>query len=223
MKIQGRRGPTCSCLKPLVSCFLSSPCASINAVEFVGGSHGDGVVWLFARINAHGTVVAKDCFWHLFAITSLTNTHSYNTPTPPNSTHSPLPKPPSLPPINSPHPRQLSLLIPRPNHGSQPPPRPHPNPSAHASKPYTASPCHHRADGTSTRTPARVRSWCPVPPLVRAVVSVEVSCNSEMSMRTDCRGHFGGAVRCQDEGEGCWEKICRGRRLLNRSTPPRGC
>lgn len=151
------------------------------------------------------------------------HTHSYNTPTPPNSTHSPLPKPPSLPPINSPHPRQLSLLIPRQNHGIQPPPRPHPNPSAHASKPYTASPCHHRADGPSTRTPARVRSWYPVPPLVRAVVSVEVSCNSEMSMRTDCRGHFGGAVRCQDEGEGCWEKICRGRKLLNRLTPPRGC
>lgn len=51
MKIQGRRGPTCSCLKPLVSCFLSSPCASINAVEFVGGSHGDGVVWLFGCLR----------------------------------------------------------------------------------------------------------------------------------------------------------------------------
>lgn len=59
------------------------------AVGFVRGSHGDGDVWLFVSINAHGIVVVKDCFWHMFANNSVKNTHScttYQTPSNSNTT-----------------------------------------------------------------------------------------------------------------------------------------
>lgn len=123
------------------------------AVGFVRGSHGDGDVWLFVSINAHGTVVVKDCFWHMFANNSVKNTHSctaYQTPS--NSNTTPTSSQPTIPTSNQ-----------QPSPSSTPPPYPSPKsshsasssvlappPWEHASKPYTASPCHP-AYSTSTQ------------------------------------------------------------------------